>query len=375
LPTVLRNKSLPKNKNSGLGLSASMMLVALLMVFLWNLQITQSGRNVGSTLSSSVLNLNSVFGNDSRSNEASSALGVAQSAVDQEDVTNYAHEVTKSAKLSNKTTYVNAGDYTPILLPPESISATMLVRPITDFANLVVKFSDVIVKVCLLMGLIILFLRYRKSPDAITKLLAEISFGAAIAIFLFALVPYLSIAYGFGRFYDQTLIVLCVPLVLGLEWLSSRFKPIKLFLVCGLSLIYFSSYFGLRAQIFGGNPSINLNNSGSDYNYYIQDGEVDRINWLVKRNGDKVFYADIYSSLKFESMSSVDLVNINTNVLPSIITKGSYVYLRQTNIQGRGSLRDYDYFHQASVDYAFPNAFLSQNENLVYANRDSDIYR
>jgi uncharacterized membrane protein len=362
-------------------ISGGMVLFAFLTVFLWNIQVTQSGQNIGSTIFNSIstLNHNSFFGVTSHSEEASNALGLSTPEPSQYELNQYVRSVTTSSQLSSQKTYADAGTYPVTFLPSETTSPPQLPQLLIEFQSKIIAFSQIALRLALFVGLMSLLYRYRRvREDEPKRLLTTLSLAAVGITFFFAVIPGLSVAYGFGRLFDEALVVLAVPIIAGLVWLTQKFGKLQTLAVCVVSFVYFSSFFGLTAQVFGGSPSLMLNNSGSKYNFYIHDGEVASIRWLDAQDTQRQpIYADIYAYLKFESMSPIhmNLNLLNTNVLPTTITKNSYVYVSQTNLNGRWAVDDPSFFNQSSVGYTFPSEFLDSNKNKVFANQDSEIYR
>ena len=148
--------------------------------------------------------------------------------------------------------------------------------------------------------------------------------------------------------------------------MSKRDLIITIFLV-----VFFLQSSGLINQYLGGVPYLNLNNYGDGYNkYYTLTSEIDAARWL-ERNRDAVeIYADEIASLNLSAYAN--LVDIRYDVFPSTITKSSYIYLSNINVNSAISFVSYNIDF---ITYKTPIEFISDNKNLIYNNGSSQIYK
>ena len=133
---------------------------------------------------------------------------------------------------------------------------------------------------------------------------------------------------------------------------------------------------GLIPQILGGAvPSVQMNNSGTDYdNYYTHYAEIRSGQWLFDNyQKSTCIYMDEFAgkksllSYKFESQKW-----IKRDFLPQVIRKSSYVYLSSSNITEESV---FVYLRGSMVGYSNPLRFLNGNKNLIYNNKYSEIFK
>jgi uncharacterized membrane protein len=195
-----------------------------------------------------------------------------------------------------------------------------------------------------------------------------------VGVILF--VPYISIAYNVGRLYQQTLVILSLPAVLGGLVLFRFFKKenIKIILMTIIFICYFLPYSGFTSQIFGGEPRNNLNNFGEAHDrFYTHESEVKSLEWLSKYyNPKNEIYLDRYATLKAYYFFKINEKNILEDILPSTIDKNAYVYSSYTNKINKTTRVNYKYNF---LEYNFPTEFLDGNKNKIYNNGGSEIFK
>lgn len=355
-------------------ISVTVVLFSVLLLILWNLQLTQTNKNFDSVLSSSILNINKMFDDGSHSSAAISSLGLGQQLPTQSEIDRYVNNINTTNSGKRLNLYGNANQFPVTLLPIESIGPKEQVQSIANYIYDLVELSDKIIKIVLVIGILLLIYKYRELQESSNKrTLSLLCLSSSVVLLLFAILPDLSNAYGYGRLLCEALIILGIPFVMGFKLLTAKLKKLQDPIMYSVIVTYFSITFGLFTQVFGGNPSVTLNNSGDKYNYYIHKGEVTGIDWTTTNARNQTVFADIYSQLRFESMSDINLSEVDYNVIPTAITQDSYVYMRKVNLNGRGTLYGFNYFSQGLVDYTYPLEFLNANKNVVYVNQDSAV--
>jgi uncharacterized membrane protein len=189
-------------------------------------------------------------------------------------------------------------------------------------------------------------------------------------------VLYVSIAYNFERLYQQTLVILSLPAVLGGLVLFRFFKKenIKIILMTIIFIWYFLPSSGFTSQLFGGEPRMSLNNFGEAHDrFYTHESEVKSLEWLSKYYNQKnEIYLDRYATLKAYYFFKINEKNILEDILPSTIDKNAYVYSSYVNTIYK---KTFIYYGLKEMGYNFPTEFLNQNKNLIYNNGSSEVFK
>lgn len=107
----------------------------------------------------------------------------------------------------------------------------------------------------------------------------------------------------------------------------------KFLLIAVIFIWFFLSSSGFNSNIINGEPQMNLNNFGEEYDrFYTYESEVKSLEWLSKYYNQKdEIYLDAYTILKAYSFSRINEKNVLKYILPSIIDKNAYVYSSYTN--------------------------------------------
>ena len=194
-----------------------------------------------------------------------------------------------------------------------------------------------------------------------------------VGVMLF--VPYISVAYNFGRLYLQALVILSLPAVLGGLVLFKFFKKenIKIILMTIIFICYFLPYSGFTYQLVGGESQIQLNNFGERYDRsYTHESEVKSSKWLSNNyDNNYLIYADRFSKRRLLSFSNIN-THIVEDMLPSTMDRKAYVYSSYVNTIEN---RTFSYYGLRIMGYNFPTEFLNQNKNLIYNNGSSEVFK
>ena len=118
-----------------------------------------------------------------------------------------------------------------------------------------------------------------------------------------------------------------------------------------------------------------MNNSGTNYDtYYTHYAEIRSGQWLFDNCQKNTYiYMDKYAgkisllSYKVESQNW-----IKQDIFPQVIRKSSYVYLSSSNITEESV---FVYLRANMVGYSIPSRFLSENKDLIYNNKYSEIFK
>lgn len=338
-------------------LSLSIILVALLGTFLWNIQVTASGAGLKSTLTNTVQDL--------IDHSSAHAADVSYSLFNQKGqsattlLTNYAGKNMNSITISPT-------PQIPITFLGGLINRMISVHELNATLR---AFAAKILQVLLVIGTILLFVRKRKNMSAESLYLMSLSLACICLLVLQTLLPRLSIDYGTLRFFQQTLMILCIPIVFAAESLFGVSRKFTLPLVTVFFTCLFLDLSGFIPQITGGYPpQLPLNNDGSTYNiYYIHKGELLSASWASLNNYKKTITMDRYAQIRF--IDPITQGHINTNP-PFTYKSGTYFYQDYANAKLGLYATD---ISSAVIEYRY--SFNSKASNLLYMNQQSNIYQ
>jgi uncharacterized membrane protein len=237
------------------------------------------------------------------------------------------------------------------------------------------KISSAFLKISILIGVFyLLFFQLKKQK--IHEEYIVMSLGSIFLLGIIIIVPYTSIGYNIERLFQQTLALLSLPAVLGILVVFKFLKNKNtIFLLMGIICIwFFLSSSGFISQLVGGDPQMNLNNFGEEYDrFYTYESEVKSLEWLSKYYNQKdVIYLDRYAILKAYSFPRINEKNILKDILPSTIDKNAYVYSSYVNTIYK---RTFIYYELKVMSYSFPTEFLNNNKNKIYNNGSSEIFK
>ena len=190
--------------------------------------------------------------------------------------------------------------------------------------------------------------------------------------------PFSSIDHDLTRIYQQVLIILSLPAVLGCFVIFKFFKKenLETFAVLSVFLFYFLFMSAFIPQIVGGpqDSSRQLNNFGRGYDeFYVHKSEIKSAIWLFKEsnNYDKI-YIDGRAGSRLWLVTNINTNRIIGSVLPSTMDKKAYVYSSYTNTIKK---RAFVTYKGEVINYNFPTEFLNQNKNKIYNNGESELFK
>ena len=230
----------------------------------------------------------------------------------------------------------------------------------------------------LLIGLAGLALGYSFKKNLLHHVPAEYIALSMSGIFILVgqtILPSNTVDYGLLRLFQQNLIFLGLPIILGLlslSWILFRSHR-KQLLSCGIILLFFFAILsGLIPEwTGGGRPALPLNNSGFYYDAYYTHAETTAsIAWLGQNANREI---PVQSDYYFSGVKLLSLGNIGVlpGILPETIQRKSYVYLDYNNVK-TGTI--IEYAGPDVVYYFLPLKFLQENKSLIYNNGGSEIY-
>jgi len=360
-------------------LNIIIVLSCIIFTFLWYAQLTKISNNFVDFTNKSIQNMKNVFSDDVRQ-EQTSIFGQFSIFYKQDDPTlllqNYIKEVTYEYKnipsislypqniLNGYSVKVIFTDLLPLK------TNTILISTVYLYEELILK----LVKLLIIMGLLyIIFLKLKKQEIDIEYVsLTIFSLLGLLAVMIF---PFASITYDITRTYQQMLVLLALPAILGsLILLKFINKNILLIFISIVFLSYFLLLSGFITQIIEGtSDSMQLTNNGENYEeLYTHESEIKSANWLFSNEDKKdLTYADERGSYKLWLANNANNRVIG-NIFPSTLDTNAYVYLSYSNIVGKKAYID---TRGQLISYVFPSRFLNINKNLIYNNGTSGIYK
>ncbi len=228
-----------------------------------------------------------------------------------------------------------------------------------------------LLQVLILVGLVALLYSRRR----LHALNVEFVFLSFVGVLFLGLITVASVDYGIGRAYQQCLIILCLPTVLGGAALFRGAREHRrALLVALLLLLSFGVSSSLIPQAIGGyepQSQLFLNNQGYYYDaYYTHRTDIASIQWLqAHRDGHDPIQADRFAGLKlFAFTGSQPLEGIH----PAVLYKDAYVYLDDANVTQH---KAYAYYRETFLAYTVPKTFLDHAKNRIYDNGSAEVYR
>lgn len=187
--------------------------------------------------------------------------------------------------------------------------------------------------------------------------------------------PLFSEDYSLMRAFQQLLIVLSLPAVIG-AYVSLKLIFRKF--AFQFATVFFVAYFLLLASFLPqllcfGYAQMHLNNWGLYYDiHFSHQSEFDAINWLANHvNADLPVFTDFYARKKIEVFSPRSVWVVD-NVLPQNINRDAYVFVDFTN-KNKGLA--YSPFRGNELSYRFPSEFLAQQKDVIYSNGETEIMK
>jgi uncharacterized membrane protein len=184
-----------------------------------------------------------------------------------------------------------------------------------------------------------------------------------------------AIDYGLLRLMQQSLVFLALPMVAAgyaiLGWFRVPEK-FKLFVLSAGFAIGFALTSGLVAALTGGYAqSLVTANSGFYYEaYYTHADELAGFNWLTNDTPKgSVVDSDEFARRKMIAYSGI---YARTDLAPADIATNGYFFLSYGDVTTNSMPH---YYNGALIYQLPPYGFLNASKNLVYANGDVEIYR
>ena len=372
------NGRIPKNKNYYF--RGDLIFLLVIFTFLWNGPLTETSGNLAVFTRKAITNMTNIFKGDVRA--------VGASPLDQFNIlykpnlklvlSNYIEEtISRYEKEPNDDFYreVEYKFYSPEIVPQKILPVKLnlnMVSKIYLFMEIITR----VVKIFIIIGILyLIFFQLKKRQINQEYIILNITSIFLLGIIM--VIPYASISFGLGRVYSQLLIILSFSSVLGGLMVFKLFKrKQRIIFVSGVFLLYFLFLSGFIPQILGGVvPSVQLNNSGKEYNTcYRHDAEIRSGQWLFDNYQKSAYiYMDGYAGNKsLLSYRFEDKRWIKKDIFPQVIRKSSYVYLSSSNITEESI---FIWLRGTLVGYSNPLRFLNENKDLIYNNKYSEIFK
>jgi uncharacterized membrane protein/GT2 family glycosyltransferase len=353
----------------------SIMTVVVLTLFtlLWYGQLSKNTASLPGVISSTVKGVAEGAGTNSKSSAAKQALFGA----------NNSESIGAGTLLSQD---IGGSSFIPRLEKISLLSSTHLVTPNvvkTKHVSLISKTKlynssvQKVFKLFLVIGLIGLIAYVFKFKDG-GKLstLMILSISSAIPLVLIVVLPVISQNYNFERLYQQIIPILGIPMMMSLTlvWKRLGIKRIGRNITALLVLSYLFAYSGVFSIVFGGDPTLQLSNSGIAFEqFYKSRGEVLAAGMLqnIYSNTNFAISTDTYGKVnlyaKFDKTTP-----IGENVFEGIYKPKTLVSLSRVNKNlGEAYLKE----NGNTLIVNYPLLYIDRQKDLTYTNQLSSIYR
>ena len=341
-------------------LSIPVLIVALLMTFIWNVQITSTAPNLESVINKGINIIKT--GKLESSNSISYGVTGPKVKSSEQVLKDYANE---------------AANNSPVFSPEANMPLTPIGTWLSHFVNVESVQKDIrlgsasALQILLVIGIVILFIKQRvsKSKNIYESYFLALAITSLLVLVVMTLVPGLSVSYGITRLFQQTLVITSIPIIIATSFIFGFLKKSKIYIVAGLYALLFLHLSGFATQLLGGYPpQLALNNAGTYYNiYYSHTSDTTATTWLTATDSKSPIIADSYATSRLPGFPSTGRL-----VLDPIFKDGRAIY-------------SYDDYANVSTDlYA---GFISgdvieysitkqaTNHSLVYSNQSDNIYK
>lgn len=387
LSFLLRRRAISKKlkiDNSKYYLTWIMVTGIILFTFIWNAQVTKTSGGLIRLAQQTWKNIGKSFSQDLKSGDVLYSFFSWKKLDKNELLKKYISDETRET-LSDKD--INAyydkslyEKYKISILNEDVLPLTPLGKKLSDISinvfslNYYLRQSTAkVIQILIILGFIVLVLRKNQQIKNLDPEYNVLIFVGLLLLGLLVILPLFSIEYGTLRFFQQTLIILALPAVIGsLTIFNLLNKKISLVLTLLMFIVFYLSLSGVITQILGGYyPQLNLNNKGVYFDsYYTSKPEVVSIQWLFT-NYDPEYQIQSNSIAGFKMLALVGEGSLQ-KILPVSIRRDSYVYLDHTNV---AKSENAIYYLGDLFVYDYPIDFLNQNKNLIYNNFGAKIYK
>lgn len=371
--------------NLNQNLNVFMVLFPLLFTIFWNGIYTKTSENIQDTLVKIANNITQPFQEKEKTGETLYSIFSYKPVPPETSLDRYLQETTKKLRLQREEeAYYNKNTYSkyPITLHDQEILKPGIpLQYFNNSANSIDLISKIRESYAKLMQILIviglgLFIFYKKHSFNVPKEFYFLSIISLIMIAAQVVLPQSAIGYGILRFYQQSLMIFSIFIVLGLYWILKIFVARKIFIreliVVIVILVYFFLLSGVIPQVIGGYyPQLPLNNKGTYYNmYYTHKSEITALEWIKPFANKKTpLQSDSFDAAKIKTYAKSYPI---AATFPAVVRKSSYVYLNYSNAILNSVFL---YTNGGLIIYKYPIEFLNDNKNLIYSSSEARIYR
>jgi uncharacterized membrane protein len=372
-------------------ITLAMIILLTLVCFLWNSELTNTSSSATSLIQQSIGGLTSGLKEDAKSNDVRYSIFSSSSESPQHELQQYTKNIVYKTRASAPagTYYPNSeiAKYPLTALKPANSPMTRLGQWLTQAGVNVYSLNTVLkqtwaelLQIFVAIGLIYAVFR-KKFNDKLEIEYLSLAIGSVLFVIAQVVLPYLSIAYGLLRAFQQSLMILGLFIVVGTFAMTSKFRPkyLRAGLPAALAVSFFLASTSVISQVLGGyQPQLHLNNNGQYYDiYYLHKQEAVAIDWLSSQVSKNNQQSDVQSEVQTDryalaKISYLSNIQPQNDITPGLIRKNAYVYLGYTDTVKHQTTITYN---SDLVTYAYPIQFLSNNKNLIYNNGGSEIYR
>jgi uncharacterized membrane protein len=264
----------------------------------------------------------------------------------------------------------------PVVVPGPRIRSHPASRLLTD---LVSAFGLLILALGFFGSLAMMFWR---SVDWRVRMVGLLSFANFPLLILIRFSGTVAQSYNQSRELLQALMLVAFPavwLVIQLVQRLNRSMPkrsrrlvarrlIPLGALLALAVLYVSNT-GVAALLIGGGTSLNLSQSGEDFDrLYPTADDIAGAVWVNDTTRSPLLYADRYGQLRLYQAAGRGALQ---EVTPRTLDRSAWIYATSVNIvqgQARGQVDSY------SVTYAWPRAFIDRYFNTVFSDGTSEVF-
>jgi uncharacterized membrane protein len=226
------------------------------------------------------------------------------------------------------------------------------------------------------LGALVMTIRRRGPPLAREIGILALSMVGGLVVIRFS--GTVAESYNQTRALLEALILLTMPAAWSAQALVDRVRRRRhprwltpaLAGVTALALaLVFAYQTGLTALISGGGTSLNVSQSGEDFErQYMTPAELAAASWASDQSTNQLLYADRYGQLRVALTSGRAAL---TDLTPETIDRDAWIYGTRTNTvlgRARGQIGS------TAALYQWPSGFLNAYFNAVYANGDSRVF-
>lgn len=208
--------------------SIPVIIGALLFTYIWQTTITVSANNLIQTLNWTITDIE-------KQSYAQQSNGVAYSL--------FSIPTETPQQILNQYSGMNANEVHYV--SDVNLPLTKLGKALSPFINveamnnLIRAFSARILQILLILGLIIMYFKQKSKSAEQYSYFYILAFASLFLLILMTLLPQLSVDYSVTRLFQQTLVIIALPIIIAADFLLGFMKRYKTYFVAGFLLFFF----------------------------------------------------------------------------------------------------------------------------------------